>query len=430
MRAVERMTIPTFRDAQEQIGEILRTQGALAAVVVDLSRLGRVERMFGAATYQLVREQLLPLLAEAKAHVRDQDILARDETEGDRFIFFLAGRRNAGVAFEMVSLKRLADRIEEFLTPRVGRLTLPYLRDRPAIDVGYSVVLYSPLVREERQILRLIHEAAECAEMRDKLRSRNQRESLVEIVMNGRVTTVFQPLVDIETAQVMGYEGLSRGPRGTDLESPVALFGLAARHGLTEELERACRRQAFVDWQVMSGAQVRLFINTIPATVRDTSFIGRGVLDYLGPNLSPRLVTLEITEREVIDNMSLYREAMHSFLELGFSFAIDDLGAGYSGLESLATLGAAYLKIDMGLVREIHNRRVNQQIVKAILDMGAGVGATVIAEGIETREESDTLQQLGIRYAQGYLFGRPMDPRAAVAAWRNRPGARAASSGR
>jgi EAL domain-containing protein (putative c-di-GMP-specific phosphodiesterase class I) len=155
-------------------------------------------------------------------------------------------------------------------------------------------------------------------------------------------------------------------------------------------------------------------VNTIPATVRDNSFLGRGVLDYLGPNLSPRMVTLEITEHEVIQNMSLYREAMHSFLELGFSFAIDDLGAGYSGLESLATLGASYLKIDMGLVRDVHQRRVSQQVVKAILDLGAGVGATVIAEGIETQEEADVLLDLGVRFGQGYLFGRPMDPRSAV----------------
>ena len=154
-------------------------------------------------------------------------------------------------------------------------------------------------------------------------------------------------------------------------------------------------------------------MNTVPATVRDTSFLGRGVLDYLGPKLSPRMVTLEITERQVIENLSLYREAMHSFLDLGFTFAIDDLGAGYSGLETVATLGASYLKIDMGLVRDVHQKKVSQQVVKAILEMGNAVGATVIAEGIETVEESETLKGLGLRYAQGYFYGRPQDPYAA-----------------
>jgi EAL domain-containing protein (putative c-di-GMP-specific phosphodiesterase class I) len=152
---------------------------------------------------------------------------------------------------------------------------------------------------------------------------------------------------------------------------------------MTEELERACRRQAFVDWEIF-GAPGRLFVNPVPATVRDSSFLGRGVLDYLGPRLSPRLMTLEINERQVIENLNLYREAMHAFLDLGFTFAIDDVGAGYSGLETMANLGASYLKIDMGLVRDAP-KRVSQQIVRAIPDMAGGVGAAVIAEESSAR---------------------------------------------
>jgi EAL domain-containing protein (putative c-di-GMP-specific phosphodiesterase class I) len=178
---------------------------------------------------------------------------------------------------------------------------------------------------------------------------------------------------------------------------------------LTEELERSCRRQAFVDWEVF-GAPGRLFINTVPATVRDTTFAGRGVLDFLGPRLSPQSVTLEINERHVIENLNLYREAMHSFIELGFTFAIDDVGSGYSGLETMATLGASYFKIDMGLVRDVHQKRVSQQVVKAILDLGEGVGATVIAEGIQTKQEADALVEIGVRYGQGYFYSRPQDP--------------------
>jgi EAL domain-containing protein (putative c-di-GMP-specific phosphodiesterase class I) len=86
------------------------------------------------------------------------------------------------------------------------------------------------------------------------------------------------------------------------------------------------------------------------------------------------------------------------------------VGAGYSGLETIANLGASYLKIDMGLVRDVHQKRTGQQVIKAILDMGTGVGATVIAEGIQTREEAEAIVALGVRYGQGYLFGRPVDP--------------------
>ena len=220
--------------------------------------------------------------------------------------------------------------MEEFLQPRIGRLTLPYRRERPIIEVGYGLVLYSPLENDERQVLRLIEDAHESLDLRRRVRERDQKEQLLEIIYNRQIWTAFQPIVEIASRQVVGWEGLSRGPRGSDLELPLVLFGRAGRHGLTEELERSCRRQGFVDWEVF-GAPGRLFMNTVPATIRDTSFIGRGVLDYLGPRMSPRLVTLEITERQVIENLNLYRDAMHAFLDMGFSFAIDDVGAGYSG---------------------------------------------------------------------------------------------------
>jgi EAL domain-containing protein (putative c-di-GMP-specific phosphodiesterase class I) len=410
-----RVIIPTFRDVHEQVGRILREQGCLAVVLVDLGPLAHIERSFGGQAFQALHSQIDPLFEEMKDRFRQGDLLTRDEREGDRFLLFLGGRRQGEIAYVASDLRKLADRVEDFMTPRVGRLTLPYLRERPIIDVGYGFVLWSPLESEERQILRLLDDANASAELRKALRDRDQRERLTEIIYNRQIWTAFQPIVEMETRQAMGWEGLSRGPRGSDIELPMVLFGRAARHGLTEELERSCRRQAFVDWEVF-GAPGRLFVNTVPATIRDTSFLGRGVLDYLGPRLSPRLVTLEITERQVIDNLNLYREAMHAFIDLGFSFAIDDLGAGYSGLETVAILKPNYLKIDMSLVRDVHQKRVSQQVVKAIVEMGGGLGATVIAEGIQSSEEADVLRTLGVRFGQGYLYARPADPYASKTA--------------
>jgi EAL domain-containing protein (putative c-di-GMP-specific phosphodiesterase class I) len=399
--------IPSYREVEGQVGAALREQGGLGVVVVDLVHLARIERSFGGTAYLALRAQIDPIFKEVKDHFRDDDVLTRDEREADRYLFFLTGVRKGG--FSVSSLTKLCDRLEEQITPRIARLTLPYFRERPTVDVGYGFVLWSPLESDERQVLRLVDEALVSADLRRRLRERAQRETLVEIIQNRSLWTAFQSIVELDERQVMGYEGLSRGPRGTELEYPLALFGTASRYGLVEELERACRRQCFVDWEHFARGG-RLFVNTVPATIRDQSFLGRGVLDYLGPSLSPRFVTLEITERQVIENLNMYREAMHSFIELGFSFAIDDLGAGYSGLETVATLGASYLKIDMGLVRDVHQKKVSQQVVKAIVELGQGVGATVIAEGIQTTEELGALKDLGLRYGQGYLFGRPRDP--------------------
>lgn len=403
------MLVASLREVQPGLVEFFRQNGSMAVLLIDLTPLARIERSFGAAAYQTLRSQVDPLLGEAKSHVREDDTLARDERDADRYLLFLTGKRKSRNPFAAVDLQRLCERVETFVSPRVARLTVPYLRERPAIEVGHGFVLWSPLENEERQILRLVEDARGSAELRRRLRDRARRDAIVEIIVNRNIWTAFQPIVQMETRDILGYEGLSRGPRGGEFEFPAALFGTAARFDLVDELERACRRQAFVDWEYF-GAPTRLFVNTVPATVRDVSFLGRGVLDYLGPNLSPSMVTLEITERQVIENLNLYREAMHAFLDLGFTFAIDDLGAGYSGLETVANLGASYLKIDMGLVRDIHEKKVSQQIVKAILEMGAAVGAAVVGEGIETKEEADTLKSLGLRYGQGFLYGRPQDP--------------------
>ncbi len=403
--------IPTFREVMEQVTEILHGHGALGLILLDLSQLGRVERSFGPSAYQSLRDQIDPVVLEVTDRVREDELLARDETQGDRFLLFVQPRRNAQDPFRAEEVRQLAERLEELAATRVARLANPYLRSRSVLEVGYAVILHSPLERAERQVLRLIDDARASAELRRRLRERQEREELVEIIYNRRIWTGFQPIVDMHTRAVMGYEALSRGPRGGELELPLALFGQAARHGLIEELERACRKQAFDDWELL-GEQGRLFVNTVPATVRDASFTGRGVLSYLGPSLSPRLVTLEITEREVIANLNLYREAMAAFTEMGFTFAIDDLGSGYSGLETLLTLGASFFKIDMSLVRDVHEKRVARQIVKAILEMGQEAGATVIAEGVQAKEEVEALLELGLRYAQGYYFARPIDAQA------------------
>jgi EAL domain-containing protein (putative c-di-GMP-specific phosphodiesterase class I) len=406
------MPILTYREVQGDLTAQLREQGLLAAILVDLSPLAQIERAFGGTAFRALRSQVDPLLEDMRQRFRGDDLITRDEREGDRFLLFLSGTRRGDTPFRAENLRKLVERVEDFLNPRVGRLTLPYLKERPVLVAGYGLVLWSPLESSERQVLRLVDDAIACADMRAQVRERGQRERVLEIIHNREIWTAFQPIVALESGQPMGWEGLSRGPRGSDLEPPIVLFGRAARHGVVEELERACRRQAFVDWRAF-GRSGRLFVNTVPGTVRDTSFLGHGVIDYLGPELAPSDVTLEITERQVIENLNLYREAMHSFTDLGFSFAIDDVGAGYSGLETVAVLKPAYLKIDIALVRDVHQKRVSQQVVKAILDMGEGLGATVIAEGIQTREEVEALRDLGVTWGQGYFYARPIDPYAA-----------------
>ena len=149
-------------------------------------------------------------------------------------------------------------------------------------------------------------------------------------------------------------------------------------------------------------------MNTLPATIRDPQFRGKALIDFLDKaQVAPDRIVIEITEKLVIENYGLFRETMAYFTDLGMSFAVDDVGAGYSGLESIAQLKPTFLKIDIALVRDVHVSPVNHAMVKAIIALGHGIGATVIAEGIQTEEETQALRAMGVDYGQGYYLARP-----------------------
>ena len=246
--------------------------------------------------------------------------------DSDRYLFFLTGKRKTKNPFAAVDLQRLCDRVETFVTPRVARLTMPYLRERPAVEVGHGYVLWSPLENDERQILRLIEDARTNAELRRRLRERDQKDAVVEVIVNRSLWSAFQPIVQMETRDILGYEGLSRGPRGSPLEYPVNLFGIAARFDLVDELERACRRQAFVDW--VFGAPGRLSCTVPPP--RDVSFSGAAAR-HLGRSSAPDGYPGDHDGH--VSRTSTLSRGHALLLDLGFTFAIDDVVSGYSGLE-------------------------------------------------------------------------------------------------
>src|SRR6185295_11244174 len=176
--------IPTFREVEDRVGSTLRDEGGLGVILIDLAPLARIERNFGGGTYQALRAQIDPLIQELPERFKDGELLARDERDGDRFFLFVSMKRPDARPFQITELQALADRIEETLPPRVARLTQPYTREPAILTVGYGVVLFTPLESTERQILRLIDDAANSAEMRTQARRRRERESLVEIIYN------------------------------------------------------------------------------------------------------------------------------------------------------------------------------------------------------------------------------------------------------
>ncbi|WP_224369295.1 bifunctional diguanylate cyclase/phosphodiesterase [Hyalangium versicolor] len=223
-----------------------------------------------------------------------------------------------------------------------------------------------------------------------------------------RITSVFQPIVDLMTGEAIGYEVLSRGVG--PIQAPHVLFTKARVEGVTWELERACwtaavRRIALLP---LEERRVPFFFNVGPDVLSDPRFGDGSTLELLAQyGMSPRQIVLEITETSTFASVDQLQQLMRQYMGHGFRIALDDFGAGHSGLVTLVHSAPHYIKLDQALVRDIHQHSYRQHLVKSLVDFASSVDSTLIAEGVETWEELNVLLRLGVRHAQGFLVARP-----------------------
>ena len=399
-----------FHDRLPEIERELAETGSVGVIVLDAGALAAIEDQYGLETYEEVRKRVLQMLEEQRGKdYRAGDLLSLDRPRGLRFVLFLERKRRRDVPLSVADLRMARSRLAGSLVPSLSRAAFPYLKALPRLEVGHAVAVHNPLLHPARCVERAVDQALAQAAHQRRSDELLVLDRLQDILLRERVQTAYQPILSMGDGTVMGYEALSRGPRGSGLESASALFGAATDHNLLVELDRLCRRRALLSsGRVPSSA--RIFVNTLPATMRDPQFRGKPLIDFLDKaQVAPRRIVIEITEKLVIENYGLFRETMAYFSDLGMSFAVDDVGAGYSGLESIARLKPNFLKIDIALVRDVHVSLVNQAMVQAIISLGHGIGAQVIAEGIHTEEETRALRAMGVDYGQGYHLARP-DP--------------------
>jgi diguanylate cyclase (GGDEF)-like protein len=223
-----------------------------------------------------------------------------------------------------------------------------------------------------------------------------------------RIASVFQPIVDLMTGEPIGYEVLSRGVGS--IQAPHVLFSKARVEGVTWELERACwtaavRRIALLP---IEARRVPFFLNVGPDVLSDPRFGDGSTLELLARHgMSPRQIVLEITETSTFADSEQLQRLTRQYMGHGFGIALDDFGAGHSGLVTLVNCAPHFIKLDQALVRDIHRHSYRQHLVKSLVDFASRVDCTLIAEGIETWDELNVLLRLGIRHAQGFLLARP-----------------------
>ena len=401
--------IAPYHERLPDLERELAERGSLGVLVLDASPLAVIEDEYGTPAYEEVRQRIFKILEEAKGKdYRNGDILCLDRPRGLRFLFLLDRKRRRNVPLSVADLRTARSRVVASLVEKFSRAAYPYARkNAPPPDVGYGLAVYNPLLHTERVIERAIESASLQAAQLRQAEELGRLERLQDILLRERVVTSYQPILRMQEGTVMGFEALSRGPKGSGLESAGELFDAAKSHGLRVELDRLCRKRALLS----SGrlpSNAKIFVNTLPATMRDPQFRDKALIDFLDrAQVRPERIVIEITEQEVIENHGIFRDTMAYFTDLGMSFAVDDVGAGYSGLDTIAKLRPAYLKIDIALVREVNVNPVNRSMVKAIIHLGHGINAKVIAEGIGNEEEAQVLRAMLVDYGQGYHLARP-----------------------
>ena len=216
----------------------------------------------------------------------------------------------------------------------------------------------------------------------------------------GRVHSVVQPLVRTSDGLILGYEALAR-MAVEPLQPPNWWLERAAELGLRGKLELACLAAAASIGD--PPADRMLFVNVSPSTLTDPEALQ--LLDSL-----PSRLVVELTEQEAVEDYEELRRHLAPWLSRGVRFAIDDTGAGYSSLRHVIELQPDFLKLDRELVREVDRDRNRLALIRAVVAFASEVGTSVVAEGVETQAELDTLRDAEVHLVQGYLLARPGEP--------------------
>jgi EAL domain-containing protein (putative c-di-GMP-specific phosphodiesterase class I) len=389
-----------------EVTTILHRDRSLSCLLVDLSRLHRVELDLGVQHHSEIYDHAAAVLDRLRGVALDPADLICRSGDGDGYLVILAPRPPTA----RVDLEQLGAAVERAVEEALAPMVTEVLREQPRITVGSARVLGNSLIRPERLTARLITDAQASTRNLRERKAHRDRSTLQDVILGDGLSTVYQPIVDLGTGDIFAYEALTRGPRGTSLESPATLFAIADEVDLTVELDRACFRGALRNAKTLEPVH-RLFVNLLPMSFYDSAFIEVEVGNLLSAaGLTPANIVFEITERLAIENFASFKRALAAYTAMGFGVAIDDVGTRHSNLETVMSLRPHFIKISDVLVRGIARSTVKREMLRSLRHIAETIDAVMIAEGIEHLEDVVALRDLGLRYGQGYYMARPAPP--------------------
>jgi EAL domain-containing protein (putative c-di-GMP-specific phosphodiesterase class I)/GGDEF domain-containing protein len=401
----DRLTgFPTLPVMIERARELLESRGELTIIYIHFVWYEKVEEIYGWQKLDDVLETTGNAVKEfySREHATAQNLMMVSHIADDDFILFTQIPAVAALSERRVN--SLSQRLERFVHQRIEENHGEDIAALCGIYVGTSTVFRNPKIRTERLLYRGIREAAQAARGAEEWERARKVSDLKATLREGAVFIEYHPIIVTETEEVYGYEALARGLR-RELRSPEILFEVAEEANLIWELSRLLRRRAVegIVRELKDGQF--LFLNVDPHDFDDPTFRSLDPAELGIPD--PGRIVLEITERTAIKDYPRFQEYLAAFRERGFLFAVDDAGSGYAGLGSIANLAPDYIKLDISLISNIDTNFLKQNLVETMVTFAEQQGAKVVAEGVERREEFETIKSLGVHLTQGFLFHKP-----------------------
>jgi EAL domain-containing protein (putative c-di-GMP-specific phosphodiesterase class I)/GGDEF domain-containing protein len=395
---------PTIAVMIERARELLERRGELTVLYIHFVWYEKIEEIYGWQKLDDVLETTAQALRRFydEQHSPGENIMMVSHIADDDFILFTEVPATPAAAEQR--LRTISEHIEKFLRSSVEDVHGDDIAALCGIYVGAATVFRNPKIRTERLIYRGIREAAQAARGAEQWERSRKVSDLKATIRDGAVFIEYHPIIVTETEEVYGFEALARGVR-RELRSPEVLFEVAEEANMVWELSRLLRRRAvsgIID-ELKEGQY--LFLNIDPHDFDDPTFRNMEPEDLGIPD--PSRIVLEITERTAIKDYPRFQQYLKAFRERGFRFAVDDAGSGYAGLGSIANLAPDYIKLDISLIANIDTNFLKQNLVETMVQFANNHGTLVIAEGVERREELETVRQIGVHFTQGFLFHRP-----------------------
>ena len=392
------------QEMDEMLLHTRRSTEKVALLILGLDNFKAVNDTLGHA----VGDKLLRGVAKRlRSTLREEDALAR--LNSDEFAIVQSGLARPEDAVMLA--KRLLEAIAD-----------PYLLDGHSVVIGASIgIAMAPGDGDDSEKLL---KSADMALSRAKLDARgtfaffeaaldakaqSRRKIEVELrdaIQNDVLRPYYQPLIDLQSGRITGFEALVRWPHAErGMVSPAEFIPVAEDTGLINPLGGQMLRRACLDAAAWPD-DVRVAVNLSPLQFRSGNLLSVVTDALKHSGLPPRRLELEITETLLLEKSAQVLATLHALRALGVRISMDDFGTGYSSLSYLRSFPFDKIKIDQSFVRDLGSNREAQAIIRSIVSLGKGLGVTITAEGVETEAELSCLRAEGCHEGQGFLFSK------------------------